>query len=459
MKIASLILARKNSKRLPQKNKRIFLDQPLFLHQINISKKIKTIKEIFISTDDEDIQLISKKENIKVLKRSSKFATDSCSAEKTILEDIKKIKKIDKQISHLIILQPTNPLFEGKYLNRGIKKISSKKFKSIQTYVEKKFFEINNKDFYKVRKNMQELNSRKIETGMFWIIEIKEFLKIKNRIMEPVGYIKISNDDNVDIDTIEDFLSYEQKFKLKYYKNTEYYYKKVKQKHNFDKYQSAIKIDPDGIRRKPFQEKENKLEFNKDEIKYVNNLKFKKKNNPRLLDLGCGAGFVSSVISNKFEKYGLEVGKDSYKFAKKYFNHIHFGPLKKDIYKKNFFDVIIFLHVIEHTPNPIELLEIILKILKPGGKLVLSTPDFDSACARRFGKNFRMLHDITHISLFSSQKLIELLIDLGFRIEKIDYPYFETKYFNKNEILKLFNTKQLSPAFYGNIMTVYLSKK
>ena len=70
-----------------------------------------------------------------------------------------------------------------------------------------------------------------------------------------------------------------------------------------------------------------------------------------------------------------------------------------------------------------------------------------------------MLHDITHISLFSSQKLIELLIDLGFRIEKIDYPYFETKYFNKNEILKLFNTKQLSPAFYGNIMTVYLSKK
>ena len=459
MKIASLILARKNSKRLLQKNKRIFLNQPLFLHQINISKKIKIIKKIFISTDDEDIQLISRKKNIDVLKRNSKFASDSCSAEKTILEDIKKIKKIDKQISHLIILQPTNPLFEEKYLIEGIKKISSKKFKSIQTYVEKKFFEINNKDFSKIRKNMQDLKSRKIETGMFWIIEIKEFLKIKNRIMKPVGYVKISNDDNVDIDTIEDFLSYEQKFKLKYYKHTEYYFKKVKQKHNFDKYQSSIKIDPDGIIRKPFEERANKLEFNKDEIIYVNNLKFSKKSNPKLLDLGCGAGFVTSAISNKFDKYGLEVGKDSYNFAKKYFDHIHLGPLKKNIYKKSFFDAIMFLHVIEHAPNPIELLEIILEILKPGGKLVLSTPDFDSACARRFGKNFRMLHDITHISLFSSHKLIELLIDLGFRIEKIDYPYFKTKYFNKDEILKVFNVNQLSPAFYGNIMTVYLSKK
>jgi hypothetical protein len=70
-----------------------------------------------------------------------------------------------------------------------------------------------------------------------------------------------------------------------------------------------------------------------------------------------------------------------------------------------------------------------------------------------------MLHDKTHISLFSDQKLSELLTDLGFEIEKIDYPYFDTGYFNKKEIFKIFNSNTISPPFYGNIMTFYAFKK
>jgi len=460
MKFATIILARKNSKRLYQKNKRFFLGLPLFVHQINISKKINSIKKIFISTDDEDIIEISKKEKIIVLKRNSKFATDSCSAEKTLLEDIKKIKNIDKKISHLIILQPTNPLFNKKYLEDGIKKIQSKNFKSVQTYTNIKNFEIGNNNFKKIRNNMQKLKAKKIETGMFWIIEIKEFLKVKNRIMKPVGLIKILDRDFLDIDTIEDFLNYERKFKIRYYKNTDYYYKTRKIKFdNFNNYQSKFQKDPDNKIRKPFEEKDHKIEFFKTEIDYVNKLKYPKTSKPKILDLGCGTGFVTSAVKNNYLKYGLEVGKDSYNFAKKFFNFMHLGKLKKGTFKKNFFDVILFLHVIEHVTNPIDLLEIIHDILKPNGKLILGTPNFDSACARRYGHKFRMLHDKTHVSLFSDQKLSELLIDLGFQIEKIDYPYFGTEYFNKKEILKIFNRNIISPPFYGNIMTFYAFKK
>ena len=70
-----------------------------------------------------------------------------------------------------------------------------------------------------------------------------------------------------------------------------------------------------------------------------------------------------------------------------------------------------------------------------------------------------MLHDETHISLFSDIKLCELINDLGMSVHKVDYPYFNTKYFNKEEILKIFNKNIISPAFYGNIMTVYAIKK
>ncbi len=135
------------------------------------------------------------------------------------------------------------------------------------------------------------------------------------------------------------------------------------------------------------------------------------------------------------------------------------GKLKNNTYKENFFDVILVLHVLEHVYNPIEILKIIQKILKPGGIVLIGTPNFSSACAVRYGNKFRMLHDRTHISLFSDIKLCELLNDMGMSVDYIDFPYFNTKYFSREEILKIFDKNIISPAFYGNVMTVYASKK
>ena len=68
MKFASVILARKGSKRLIDKNKRQFLNESLFAHQIIISKKIKEINKIFLSSDDEEILNIGKKKKVICLK-------------------------------------------------------------------------------------------------------------------------------------------------------------------------------------------------------------------------------------------------------------------------------------------------------------------------------------------------------------------------------------------------------
>ena len=196
---------------------------------------------------------------------------------KTLLNDLVKIKKIDNKISHLIILQATNPMIKTDYLELGIKKIKTKKYNSIQTYKEENFFEIGVDDFKKIRPNYQDKKPRKIETGMFWIINIKEFLKIKNRIIDPIGFVKINKKDVIDIDNYEDFLNSEKKLKVSYFKNTEYYYKKRRSNiKNFDKYQSKKQIDPDGIVREPFKERKHKIEFFKNEIQFVNSLKYKK---------------------------------------------------------------------------------------------------------------------------------------------------------------------------------------
>ena len=80
----------------------------------------------------------------------------------------------------------------------------------------------------------------------------------------------------------------------------------------------------------------------------------------------------------------------------------------------------------------------------------------------RFYKNkFRLLHDPTHISLFSTDSLMRFLRDHKFEILKVDYPYFETDYFNKKNMLKLFSKKNLSysPPFYGSFVNIYCKKK
>jgi len=97
--------------------------------------------------------------------------------------------------------------------------------------------------------------------------------------------------------------------------------------------------------------------------------------------------------------------------------------------------------------------------MKTHGHLVLGLPNFDSGAARRYGDKYRLLHDKSHVSLFSDFSLRSLLEDYGFIVNGIEYPYFETKYFTKENMLRLFDTSKTSPPFYGNIMTVYAQKK
>ena len=93
-------------------------------------------------------------------------------------------------------------------------------------------------------------------------------------------------------------------------------------------------------------------------------------------------------------------------------------------------------------------------ILKKNGTLLLETPNFDSAAFRLFKEKFRLLDDPTHISLFTNESMIRALNETGYKSQLIDYPYFNTKYFTKKNLLKLLNYKKetVSPPFYGSVM-------
>lgn len=215
----------------------------------------------------------------------------------------------------------------------------------------------------------------------------------------------------------------------------------------------GVITDPDGNVRDRREERERYLQDIATELAFINGLPA-----GRMLDIGCGLGFLLSGVADDWERHGVEVSAFAARRATRY-GQIHQGLLEEAGYPDRHFDLVVIYHVIEHVADPLALLKEIRRILKPDGWLILGTPDFDSGAARRYGANYRLLHDVTHISLFSNESMHRFLRDHGFRIEQVDYPYFATRYFNRNSLLALLDTSRVSPPFYGNFMTFYCRRE
>ena len=209
--------------------------------------------------------------------------------------------------------------------------------------------------------------------------------------------------------------------------------------------------DPDGKHRQLLEEREHSLAGIKEITDYLLGAAPCK-----ILDIGCGLGWLLSTLDNSWDKHGIEISKFASNHAAK-FGKIHNGTLE-DFDEVLKFDLIVMNHVIEHLEDPVSALQKIYKLLKPGGTFIIGTPDFDSAAARRYGSNFRLLHDPTHISLFSSDSMHRCLRDQNFKINYVEYPFFDTPWFTESNLLRILNADGISPPFYGSAMTFFCER-
>ena len=151
----------------------------------------------------------------------------------------------------------------------------------------------------------------------------------------------------------------------------------------------------------------------------------------------------SRFLKNLYVNFWIFISKKNKSFKKYFFDFEGFE--KKNIFCK--------------LDNKIENLnKEYLNALSKNGILILETPDFDSAAARRYGNNFRLLKDRTHVSLFSTESLIRFVKKNKFKLFDINFPFFETPYFTKKNLLKLLDKRKVSPPFYGSVVTLFLKK-
>lgn len=154
--------------------------------------------------------------------------------------------------------------------------------------------------------------------------------------------------------------------------------------------------------------------------------------NDIVLDLGSGNGQNAIKASRKCKKViGLELDINLIDLAKKSSKKKNIVFMKANLeknlpLKNNLFDRVIFLDVLEHLHNRVEILKEIHRVLKSGGRLFIGVPNSETSwkkCQRSAG--ISSFSDPDHKVEFTKLQISNLLKKSGFEIESFNYGKFD----------------------------------
>lgn len=141
----------------------------------------------------------------------------------------------------------------------------------------------------------------------------------------------------------------------------------------------------------------------------------------KVLDVGCGSGvLLARMKSLGWQAEGVELDPGGVAAARARGVPVFQGQLADAQFPDNHFDAVHSAHVIEHVYDPVALLREAFRILKPGGKLVIITPNTGSWGHRKFASAWLNLDPPRHLMLFNTATLRGTAEKLGFTIERMD---------------------------------------
>lgn len=137
----------------------------------------------------------------------------------------------------------------------------------------------------------------------------------------------------------------------------------------------------------------------------------------RLLEVGSGGGqHLGWLAARGWRVEGQDVDPQAVERLRATLGvPVHLGPLPALGLEAGAYDAIVLNHVLEHVHAPLELLREIHRLLKPGGRLVAATPNFDSyGRVAAFGRAWIGLDAPRHLHHFRAAHLERLAREAGF---------------------------------------------
>jgi len=144
--------------------------------------------------------------------------------------------------------------------------------------------------------------------------------------------------------------------------------------------------------------------------------KFRKTNN--IIDVGAGDGwFLTEAKKRGWNVFGTEFEDRAVANCLDKGIDMHHGVLDPKKYNV-LFDIITSFEVVEHINNPLEEFSHFYKLLRKGGMVYVTTPNFNSLSRRLLGPKWNNLAYPEHISYYTFNTLKKAFERCGFSYQK-----------------------------------------
>lgn len=135
----------------------------------------------------------------------------------------------------------------------------------------------------------------------------------------------------------------------------------------------------------------------------------------RALEIGCATGnYLWSLKQAGWHVTGLEPAEQAANVANARGLPVHCGTLDTVTFDSETYDAVFAWMVLEHVHHPIDTLRAIAELLKPGGRLNLSVPNFGCWEPSLFGRYWLGYDSPRHLHQFTPQSLRRLLEQCGY---------------------------------------------
>lgn len=225
MNAICIITARGGSKRIPGKNKKLFLGKPIICYSIEAAISSGIFEEVMVSTDDEEIAEISKKAGAKVpFMRSMDTSNDFATTDDVLMEVLAAYEKIGKTFEYTACIYPTAPFVTAEKLKNALQVLIENKASGVMPVVSFSFppqrgmIVKNGRLQYcypeNAMKRSQDLEAVFHDCGQFYFYQTEKYLACKGDL--PDGYVPLIMPETQvqDIDNASDWELAELKYKI-----------------------------------------------------------------------------------------------------------------------------------------------------------------------------------------------------------------------------------------------------